>query len=152
MPGPLIIVVIHVLDQVIDHIILGMATGRVGHGQSESMPGPRPTCPHPTHARKVYWAKLHAMLDGYPCATCCPALMRCRVARLHLCPCHMPPPVAPCPTAACTQHPARRAPPPATPCPTAACARHYCCRPAQRYLRPSPSLALAPPSGVDRWG
>ena len=39
---------------------LGMAVGRVGHGQSDYMPDPRPTSPCPPHARQLYRAKLHA--------------------------------------------------------------------------------------------
>ncbi len=103
--------------------VLGMATGWVGHGQSETMPDPRSTCQCPTHARKAYRAKPHTrvharrvLIGGHraclPCAAVSPttatppaAAVHNRVAGLRSCrrvanrrPCraptrHRPPPV-----------------------------------------------------------
>lgn len=47
-------------EQLTKCILFRMATGRVEYGQSKTMPGPRPTYPCPTHARKAYRAKSHA--------------------------------------------------------------------------------------------
>jgi hypothetical protein len=58
-------------SKIVDHrILLGMAAGWVGHGQSDSMPDPRPMCPRPTHARKVYRVKSHARAHARRAQAC----------------------------------------------------------------------------------
>uniref|UniRef100_A0A0E0B9F4 Uncharacterized protein n=1 Tax=Oryza glumipatula TaxID=40148 RepID=A0A0E0B9F4_9ORYZ len=49
-----------VCDSPSSNVFTRMTMDRIGHRQSKSMLGPRPTHPCLTHVRKVYWAKPRA--------------------------------------------------------------------------------------------